>query len=152
MFANQGLSDATVFLGHLDDVTTFYAASDVVVLTSPQRSIEGSPNALLEAMSMSRPIVATRVGGIPELVRHGQDGFLNDPTDVHGFAANVVRLLRDPTLRQEMGESGRARVIESFDTEKIAMQLAVMLRTFGAPWRSPEPSPLAAGMLGQVLR
>ena len=72
--AQLGLGDVVKFVGHIDAVADLYAASDLVMLTSPNHSIEGSPNALLEAMACGKPIVATAVGGIPELIQDGSRG------------------------------------------------------------------------------
>lgn len=152
LFAKQGLSEAVRFLGHLDDVTSFYASCDVVVLTSPQRSIEGSPNALLEAMAMARPVVATRVGGVPELVRDGLDGFLAEPDDPEGFAGHVVRLLDSGALRKSMGESGRCRAAESFDASQVAKQLALIVEACAASVAGRTPVPASAKVVGCAHR
>jgi glycosyltransferase involved in cell wall biosynthesis len=66
-------------------------------------------------MSFARPLVATRVGGIPELVRHGETGFLVDRDDVPAMAARILDLLRDDALRARMGQAGRRVVEETFD-------------------------------------
>ena len=128
MMCNRGLSDSVRFLGHVSDIGPFYGSCDVVVLTSPLVSIEGSPNALLEAMAMARPIVATRVGGVPELVRDLVDGFLDEPNDPSGFAEHVVQLIDDPALRRRMGQSGHARAAESFDLVSVVRELAAVVR------------------------
>ncbi len=128
-----GLDHCVRFLGHVGDMGPFYGSCDVVVLTSPRVSIEGSPNALLEAMATARPVVATNVGGVPELVRHGVDGFLVDPEDVEGFAEHVSLLLGHPGLRAEMGAAGRRRVLESYRTENVVDHLAGIIRRVARP-------------------
>jgi glycosyltransferase involved in cell wall biosynthesis len=152
MTAKMGLSSAVAFLGHVEDMASFYASCDVVVLTSPQVSIEGSPNALLEAMAMARPIVSTRVGGVPELIRDGIEGFLVDPLDASGFSAQLTLLLEQPGLRQHMGASGRRRAADLFDVDRVALQLAVIVRTCAATTVVREGVALTPGTVGGVRR
>lgn len=123
-----GLEGALRFLGHVDDVPGFYAACHAVVLTSRRRSIEGSPNALLEAMAMERPVVATAVGGVPELVRHGVEGFLADDGDVDGFATGLEALLNDRALSAQLGAAGRRRVLARHSIPRVVATLAARLR------------------------
>ena len=84
---------------------------------------EGMPMSILEAMGYGLPVVSTTVGGIPQLVEHGVNGYLYEPGDVDGFTEGILRLLRDPELRDRMGKAGYDRVKESFSfeahTEKI---------------------------------
>lgn len=130
-FAELGLSKHVRFLGHIDNMPDFFASCDVVVLTSPERSIEGSPNALLEAMSMARPVVASNIGGIPELLTHGKQGYLVRPDNPHGFAFSIVRILTNRATARRMGEAGRARVLASH-SEMAAMDALVQaLHRFG---------------------
>ena len=87
---------------------------------------EGLGSAMLEAMACRRAIVATRAGGIPEVVVDGQTGVLVPPHDDGALAAAIVRLLRDPGLRQALGEAGRQRVEDEFSAERmVAKTLAV---------------------------
>jgi glycosyltransferase involved in cell wall biosynthesis len=93
------------------------AAGHVVALTSDH---EGFPNALLEAMAQGRPVVATRVGGIPELVRDGVDGHLAslDPADI---AARLSTLLTNATRRKQMGRAARERA-ETFTWDRLVSE------------------------------
>jgi glycosyltransferase involved in cell wall biosynthesis len=122
------MDHAVRFLGHVDAMPDFYRAMDVVVLTSRAKSIEGSPNALLEAMAAERPVVATAVGGVPELVRPGREGFLTADEDDVGFASLVELLLHDPELRARLGRAGRARVVEQHGVQRVVAELARVLR------------------------
>jgi glycosyltransferase involved in cell wall biosynthesis len=102
------------FLGWRADLDRVYAGLDVVVLTSRN---EGSPVALIEAMAAARPVVATRVGGVAELV--GESGLLADVDDARALARAVVRLLTDPDLAYHMGQAGRRRVVPAFSQERL---------------------------------
>jgi glycosyltransferase involved in cell wall biosynthesis len=132
LFDSLGLGQRVTFLGHLNDVECLYKSCDVMVLTSPERSIEGSPNALLEAMAMERPVVATRVGGLAETVEHGVDGFLVRHDDAAGFAHYLVALLERPELRLRLGQAGRAAVLRRHDDRAVALRLAALFREVGA--------------------
>jgi glycosyltransferase involved in cell wall biosynthesis len=101
--SDLGVAERVAFEGAVEDPRAVVGASHVVALTSEH---EGFPNALLEAMAQGRPVVATRVGGVPELVRDGQDGLLVEP---EGLAPALLRLLRDREARARMGASGRER-------------------------------------------
>jgi glycosyltransferase involved in cell wall biosynthesis len=90
-----------------DELLQCYSDSDVVVL--PSRN-EGWGLSLMEAMACGKPTVATRVGGIPELVRDGVDGVLVDPGDTAALAKAITDLLRDDDMRSRMGAAGRERV------------------------------------------
>ncbi len=101
-----GVKDNVEFHESVDQekLMQLYADSDIVVL--PSRN-EGWGLSLMEAMALQKPVVATRVGGIPELVRDGTDGILVDPGDIRGMASAMSRLLADPDLRNLMGAAGR---------------------------------------------
>jgi glycosyltransferase involved in cell wall biosynthesis len=123
-YASAGVGPWVRFLGHVQDVPSFLAACDVVILTSNAHSIEGSPNALLEAMAMSRPVVATRVGGIGEAVTDGEEGFLLEEDDVQSFAGKLLHLLDDAPLRARMGAAGRQRILVHYDADQVTAELA----------------------------
>jgi glycosyltransferase involved in cell wall biosynthesis len=96
-----GLESRVRFVGHCQDVAPVYAASDVIVI--PSRS-EGLPNVLLEAMASGKPVVATRVGGIPEVLSDGVSGRLVPPEDPVRLASAIVALVADRRLRHALGE------------------------------------------------
>ncbi len=106
-----GLTDRLVFLGAISDANAFWAECDVAVLLSDH---EGSPNALIEAALMGRPIVATRVGGVPELV-DPEMGILVDPRDDGGIAHALKTIVEDRPLRGKLGEQARRRTAERHD-------------------------------------
>ena len=107
MAAELGIREAVVFAGVRQDIPRVLQVCDVYVNSS---RFEGMSNTILEAMAAGRPVVATDVGGNPELVEDGVSGFLVPPGDEGHLAARVVKLLRDASLRSRMGAAGRARV------------------------------------------
>ncbi len=104
-----GVSDSVEFRESVsqEKLLSFYSDCDVLAL--PSRN-EGWGLSLMEAMACGKPVVASRVGGIPELVRDGVDGILVEPADVPALARAIVRLLMDKGLRKRMGRAGRDRV------------------------------------------
>jgi glycosyltransferase involved in cell wall biosynthesis len=111
-----GIMRDTLFLGYQEDVAPFYAAFDAMVLASGN---EGTPVSAIEALAAGRPVVATRVGGVPDVVRDGEDGFLVETGAVDAIAEALGRLAADPSLRQRLGESGRARVLPRYSVERL---------------------------------
>jgi glycosyltransferase involved in cell wall biosynthesis len=120
----QSVLGSTVhFAGFRDDLRQFIGCADVLV--HPALS-EGLGIALLEAQAAGVPVVATRVGGIPEAVADGKSGSLVEPGDTDKLARALIRLLRDADLRQRLGEGGRVHVANNFGTTAmIAGNLAV---------------------------
>ncbi len=136
MMAARGLGHRVQFLGHVPEIEAFHRSCDAIVLTSKAHSIEGSPNTLLEAMAMERPVVATRVGGVSEAVSDGVEGFLVEDEDEAGFSARLVTLLSDRDARRKMGRAGRATIVEKFHHEKVVATLADLIHALvsdGAP-------------------
>ena len=111
------LSKSVHFVGFRDDVGDLLSASDVVVLPSYS---EGLPRVLLEAGLMGKPVVATRVDGIPELVQDGETGLLVEAGDRNGLAEATIRMFMEPERAQSMGGSLRQRVLTKFTSDKMA--------------------------------
>lgn len=116
MVRQRGLDGVVHLLGVRSDVAALLSCADIFLLTS---RMEGFPNALMEAMTAAVPVVASRVGGVPDLVRHGMDGFLHDPDDVDGMAESVKTLVSDAALRTRLGSEARQRILEQFSLEKL---------------------------------
>jgi glycosyltransferase involved in cell wall biosynthesis len=102
-----GVVKRCLFLGYQEEVARFYAAFDGMILPSVN---EGTPVSAIESLAAGRPVVATRVGGVPDVVADGEDGFLVDPGATGQLADRLEQLARDPELRARMGERGRSRV------------------------------------------
>lgn len=127
LLARSDQRDAFSFLGHVDEMVEFHRAMDVVVLTSRAASIEGSPNAVLEAMAVGNPVVATAVGGVPELVRHGVTGFVAAAEDDAALAHHLLHLLKSPPVRAQLGAAARSLVVKGHRTSVVVGELAALL-------------------------
>jgi glycosyltransferase involved in cell wall biosynthesis len=104
------------FVGHSTDVPCLLGGMDLFLLTSRW---EGTPRVILEAMAAGVPVVATGVGGVPEIVEHGQSGLLAPPGDVEALGRHAVRLLRDPEQAREMSRRARRFVADEFDIAAV---------------------------------
>jgi glycosyltransferase involved in cell wall biosynthesis len=112
----RGLAQSVLFLGYQQDVARWYHACDAIVLTSAN---EGTPVTLIEALASSRPVVATRVGGVPDVVDDGVTGYLVRPGDTHAVAERLAMLAADPELRRRMGAAGRERVLRRYAVDRL---------------------------------
>lgn len=129
-----GLTPRVRFLGYQRDVVPIMAAADVVVLPSFK---EGLPNVLVEAMAMRRPVVATSIPGVVELVIPGVNGFLVPPGDAMALADALLRLRADPSLRRQMGNTGREGVARKFDQRHCLAEVEDFLVGMGSLGRAP---------------
>ncbi len=114
------LDERTTFFGHRDDVPDLIAGMDVVVCPS---HVEPFGRVLIEAMASERPVVATRVGGIPEVVEDGVTGWLVPPGSPADLADRALRLLSNAELRASMGRAGRLRAERCFGLEAHAQRI-----------------------------
>ncbi len=112
--------EGVIFTVQVCDTTSYYAASDVLVLPS---LTEGSPNVLLEAMAAGVAVVATEVGGIPEIVRHRESAMLVPPRDSARFAGAIEEVLSDPVLRLSLTTNGRAAIAANHSPDSRARVL-----------------------------
>jgi glycosyltransferase involved in cell wall biosynthesis len=117
--ADLNLTDRVRFLGSRDDVAALLVAADVAVLSS--RS-EGLSLALLEAMAAGKPVVATRVGGNPEVLTDGETGRLVPPADPEALAAALLEVLDQPGQAAALGRAARSRVVERFSLRGMVTQ------------------------------
>ena len=123
MVRELDLAGSVSFAGRVPDPRPFVARAHVAALAS---DTEGFPNALLEAMAMGRPVVARGVGGIPELVRDGQDGFLVG-ADPQEMADRLTSLLLDGDLRARQGASAHARA-GTFTWDRVVRETETVYR------------------------
>jgi glycosyltransferase involved in cell wall biosynthesis len=118
--AELGCGDRVTFLGDRLDAVSLAADFDVAVLSSDR---EGCPLAILEYMALARPIVATRVGGVPDLVIDEVHGLLVEPGDVRGVAAAISRLLADADLSETLGRAASRRQRSEFSLDTVVASL-----------------------------
>lgn len=116
LVSRGGLSDGVVFVGEEQDPVRWLSIADVFLLPSSEESFG---LAALEAMACEVPVVASRVGGLPEIVREGVTGFTRDPEDVEGMAELTLALLRDPDRREAMGRAAAEMVRTEYCAERI---------------------------------
>jgi glycosyltransferase involved in cell wall biosynthesis len=137
-----GIGRAVTFLGRRADVPALLARADLVC--HPAR-MEGLPNAVMEAMAAARPLVATAVGGTPELVQDGVHGLLVPPEDPGALAAGLVSLLRDRDRAARLARAARARIEASFTLEQLVARIDRLYgEMIGRREDPPAPFPLKA--------
>ncbi|WP_449241246.1 glycosyltransferase family 4 protein [Desulfoscipio gibsoniae] len=115
----SSINDYFTFTGMINDITPAYSTMDIFVLPS---ITEGLPLTILEAMAFSLPVVATSVGGVPEIIKHGECGFLVSPGDHKELSSRIACLLDCPSLRNEFGYRGKQRVYDEFDASKMIQE------------------------------
>lgn len=123
--SSLGLSDRVTFTGLRSDVGQVVRTFDVFVLSSLS---EGTPLALMEAMACGVPAVATRVGGIPEIVVDGETGILVPRANPRALAEAVAALLDDPARARGMGRAARRRVVRDFAVEGMVERIDAVYR------------------------
>lgn len=118
-----GLEKRCFFTGHVRGLAPYYRAMDMLALPSYS---EGMPNAALEGMIMGLPVIASAVGGVPEVVRHGATGLLVPAGDSAALAGALITLANDPVLRGNMGTAGRSAVVAAHSPEKRARSMCAL--------------------------
>ena len=114
------LGERMKFLGFRNDVERVYSALDIFLNTSRH---EGIPMSILEVMAMRKAVVATRVGGVPEIIEAGVSGLLCESGDEAGITAAVVKLVSDASLRQTLGETAAIRISQEYSLERMIERL-----------------------------
>ncbi len=120
-----GLAKRVTFAGFQSDIPGILKSSDIFVLPSRW---EGLPYVVIEAMMAGLPVVATAVGGVPELVEHGRTGYLVPPGDTEALARALHDLLQDEALRRQMGEAGRERALRQFTEDRMLSRTEALYR------------------------
>jgi glycosyltransferase involved in cell wall biosynthesis len=137
-----GVQDTVKLLGLRSDVPDLLAASDVAVLST---NSEGSPLSVMEYMDAGLPVVATRVGGIPDMIDHGVQGLLVEPQDPAGLGDAIARVLSDPEEARRMGARGRERRRREFDIDVMVENLQnLYLELFAGTRRGRREAPTVA--------
>ena len=111
-----GIARSTYFVGYQEEVAGYYRLFDAFLLPSVN---EGTPVSAIEALASGTPVVATRVGGVPDVVRDGIDGFLVEPGDTDAAAERLAELAGDPALRARLGTSGSAYVRARYSVDRL---------------------------------
>jgi glycosyltransferase involved in cell wall biosynthesis len=120
------MADRVTLTGQQKSAEPFYGIADIAVLSSLS---EGSPNALLEAMAAGVPAVATRVGGIPEIVTHGESALLVEPSDITAMTGALRSLLQSPDLAQRLVQRSHQLIHQHHTPEERVRKLLGIYRT-----------------------
>ena len=113
---SYSMQEYFTFLGHQEDMDAFYRNLDIYINTSVH---EGIPMSVLEAMSYGLPVIVPAVGGFPEIIQNGVQGFLVDGRKIEIYTERILQLLAEPDLRLSMASSARQRVFEGFSQEAM---------------------------------
>jgi glycosyltransferase involved in cell wall biosynthesis len=124
-----GVAERCRLVGYQRQLSGWYAAFDALCLPSAN---EGTPVAAIEALAAGRPVVATRVGGVPAVVADGETGFLVEPGDVPAVASRLGELARDPTLRMEMGRRAAQHVRGAYALDRMLDDVEHVYRSLRA--------------------
>jgi len=124
-----GIADKFIFTGHRSDVSRLIAVMDICVLSTHR---EGFPLSILECMALEKPVVATSVGGIPEIVEHGVTGYLHQPRDSNGLAAAILSFLEDRDEAARIATAAHEQIRKNYSrdifTDEIAKTYADLMR------------------------
>lgn len=114
-----GLADDVLFVGQVPNIADYLSVADLLLVPSETESFG---LAALEALACEVPVIVTRVGGLPEVVRNGENGYLVNLGDIQTMAERAIEILSDEKKQRQMGRQGRAWAIEQFNTEKVIPQ------------------------------
>ena len=140
--AELGFGARCRFLGWRADLSTLYAAMNVLVLSSIN---EGAPVSVIEAMATGRPVVATAVGGVPDVVHNGQTGILVPPREPESLALAVRAILSDPQVGEAFGKEGQRQALARFDAPRLVADVERLYRSL--VHTPPEDAPALADSL-----
>lgn len=122
---HMGLDQNVIFLGYRNDIPEFMTDLDLLVMPS---LTEGFPLSLLEGMAAGLPIVATRIGGVPEIITDGREGVLVSPSDPLALSRSIIHILEDEPLRKKMVKKAREKVSIQFSLEKMITEMSKIYR------------------------
>jgi N-acetyl-alpha-D-glucosaminyl L-malate synthase BshA len=120
---HYGLADGVTFVGQVPNIADYLSVADLLMLPSETESFG---LAALEALACEVPVVATRVGGLPEVVLEGVNGYLIEVGDTHALAARAAEILTDAAKQKAMGERGRAHAVARYNTERVIPQYVAL--------------------------
>jgi glycosyltransferase involved in cell wall biosynthesis len=124
--AQSGPVAGVTFTGQTNDALHYLQAADIFVLPS---ATEGLSNSLLEALSTGLPVLATSVGGTPDVISHGVNGYLIPSEDLPALKRGLMELLANATLRTRLGIKGRERMLTDFSLDSVALRLDTLYHT-----------------------
>jgi glycosyltransferase involved in cell wall biosynthesis len=142
MIEQYGLQSNVVLAGQQSNMPAVYAAMDIFVLPSLN---EGLPMTVLEAMAASKPVIATRVGAIPSVIKDSENGLLVAPKDPEGLQNAIASLLNDPERRRRLGDQAHAWVSQNYTSEAMALKYREM---YEEVLGKPAPSAISAQQVG----
>jgi L-malate glycosyltransferase len=131
-----GVAEDVLFVGKQGRIADYLGVSDVFLLPS---ELESFGLAALEALACEVPVIATRIGGIPEVVSDGESGFLSDVGDTDKMAEDTTRLIEDEDLRRAMGEKGRETAVQRYGSDKIIPQYIAFYEKIVSKARAEHP-------------
>lgn len=117
LIQNLALENRVFMLGHREDIPELLSSLDTLV--HPSTANEGVPQDILQALAMKKPVIASDVGAIREVIMHGQTGILIPPREIQEIADRVVDLFKNPVLRERLGTEGQPMVRHSFSFERM---------------------------------
>jgi len=127
-YINQlGLNDFVTITGWVTNMAQVYQEVDLLVLTSNN---EGTPVTIIEANAMGIPVVATNVGGIPDIIINGENGFLVPPNDIESMSKMLKILIEEPLVRKQMGEQGKIIAQKHFDANRLTQDIDNLYKHF----------------------
>ncbi|MFT4037910.1 MAG: glycosyltransferase family 4 protein [Thermomicrobiales bacterium] len=115
-----GLADAVTFAGWQDDLPAVYSDLDAVVISSHN---EGTPACLIEAMASGAPVIATAVGGVPDMIDDGVTGQLVPPDDANALATGMLRIVKEPDQARQMAEKARREALARYDEQRLVSDM-----------------------------
>jgi glycosyltransferase involved in cell wall biosynthesis len=131
-----GIARHTLFVGYQRDVAPYYGLFDVLLLPSGN---EGTPVVAIESLAAGTPVVATDVGGVPDVVENGRSGFLTRVGDINAIVDALERLARDPDLRHDLGQAGREWTIPRYRVDRLVDDVDALYRELLAERGLPSP-------------
>jgi glycosyltransferase involved in cell wall biosynthesis len=122
-----GITEQLLFTGHLDQSMLAAYMKNCLAIVLPSLT-EGLPRVVIEAQLLGKPVIASRVGGIPEIITDGETGLVVEPEDWQALAQAMVKILEDPALAERMGNAARALMGEKFNYQNYYTSYHAMVR------------------------